>query len=222
MELILNEIEVRVLGCLLEKEQITPDNYPLSLNSLKSACNQKSSRSPIMSLEEKDIARAIFSLRDKKLAIEQTTVGSRTAKYAHCINRVFDFSAPELAVLYLLFVRGPQTVGELRSRSSRYYEFANSNETSQTLEKLTKKEDGPYITELPVQPGKKEPRYAHLFSGEVEIKIQESSINPNPSAAVREIHAENERISKLEEEVEVLKTEINDLKKELLEFKELF
>ena len=163
-------IEVRVLGCLIEKEATTPDVYPLTLNSLLTACNQKSSREPVMELSSEDLITALDSLIDKTLVSTWKSDHNRMAKYQHKLrHRVsdkFNFSLPELAVLCVLFLRGPQTIGEIRTRSSRIHEFDNLDAVADVLKALEDNPDGPYVTMLARQEGRKEPRFAHLFSGE--------------------------------------------------------
>jgi uncharacterized protein YceH (UPF0502 family) len=166
----LTPIEVRILGCLIEKEATTPDVYPLTLNSLLLACNQKSSREPVMDLVSTDLVPALDSLIDKTLASNWRSGHNRMAKYQHRlrdrISDTFNFSLPELAVLAVLFLRGPQTVGEIRSRCSRIHEFESLETIANVLKSLEENPDGPYVTLLPRQEGRKESRYAQLFCGE--------------------------------------------------------
>jgi len=165
----LTPIEVRILGCLIEKEATTPDAYPLTLNSLLTACNQKSSREPVMELISNDLVTALDCLIDKTLVSTWKSGHNRMAKYQHKLrHRVsdkFNFSGPELAVLGVLFLRGPQTVGEIRTRSSRIHDFDSLEAVVGILTALEANPDGPYVTMLARQEGRKEPRYAHLFCG---------------------------------------------------------
>lgn len=172
MDITLSATEVRILGCLIEKQATTPDTYPLTLNSLQLACNQKSSREPVMELESSEVMEALDSLAEKTLASRYQSGRSRMPKYQHRLHqRAFDefnFSTPELAVLCLLFLRGPQTAGEIRNRCMRIHEFEDLDAVTQTLRGLEENPDGPYVVMLPRQAGRKESRYAHLFCGEVD------------------------------------------------------
>src|SRR5436190_23727438 len=161
----LNDAEVRVLGALVEKEIATPDYYPLSLNALTNACNQKSNRDPVLSLSESDVTQALDSLRDKGLARHVSSYDSRVPKYAHQLAEVFNFDRREIAVLCVLLLRGPQTPGELRSRTDRMYHFEALEDVISTLDRLAKREP-PLAAILPRQPGTKESRYMHLFASQ--------------------------------------------------------
>jgi uncharacterized protein len=209
MEKILNDSEVRVLGCLIEKELATPEYYPLTLNALTNACNQKSNREPVMSLEEGDVVRALDSLRFKQLALVSAE-GGRVAKYRHILAEQLRLSPAELAVLAELLLRGPQTVGELRTRAERMHRFADLAAIEAVLEELMARTP-PLVARLPRQPGRKEQRHAHLFSGEPELTADERP--PAPGAARLRVMAENERIAELEEEVAVLRTEVAELRR---------
>jgi uncharacterized protein YceH (UPF0502 family) len=219
MDTILTPIQIRVIGCLLEKEMTTPEYYPLSLNALTNACNQKSNRDPVMELEEPDVLRALDQLKAKKLATTVSMASSRVLRYKHNMVSTYHFKSPEIAVLTLLFLRGPQTVGELRSRSGRLYEFESLAEVENTLQKLAAREDGPFVTQLPREPGRRENRYAHLFGGKVKI---EKSAATAPEVVTPAAPVENERISKLEQEVSVLRKELEQLKTAFGEFKGQF
>ncbi len=218
METILNEMEVRVLGCLIEKELTTPEYYPLSLNSLTNACNQKSNRDPVMNLEEGEVVRALDGLRFKQLAL-QSAEGGRVPKYRHALVEKLRLDPPELAVLCELLLRGPQTVGELRTRGERMHPFPDLAAVEAVLEELMARTP-PLVARLPRQPGRKEQRYANLFSGEPEVAIEERV--PSPETARIRVMAENERIAKLEEEVAALRTEVVDLRRMVEEFKSQF
>ncbi|MHB1348617.1 MAG: DUF480 domain-containing protein [Desulfobulbus sp.] len=210
----LNAVEARVLGCLLEKEMATPEYYPLSLNGLLNACNQKSNREPVVSYDEHAVAQALESLKDKRLVWR--TDAARVPKYGQEADRKFSLEKRELAVLCLLLLRGPQTVGELRGRSERLYGFADLEEVGVTLEGLT--EMG-LIRKLPRQPGRKESRYAHLLAGEPE-NVEPAAAAPE--AAVLQVRAENERLAALEQEVDALRSELAELRSAFLEFKSQF
>lgn len=218
MDDILSDIEVRVLGALIEKEITTPEYYPLTVKSLTSACNQKSNRNPIVDYDERTVFRTLDSLREKKLALLVHAAGARVPKYEHRFNERFDFDSGQTAIMCLLMLRGPQTAGELRSRSGRLYEFDSVNEVEEKLNLSA--EDGPFVVRLPVLPGKKEPRWMHLFSGEPDEELLEEH---SPVQEVRvNVDAENERIRELEEEVAELRRELNELGESFTEFRRQF
>ena len=219
--LILNPVEVRVLGSLIEKQITTPEYYPLSLNALMNACNQVSNRDPVVSFEEKTVARALESLREKKLAWMVSGAGSRVPKYEHRMADTFKLAEQEVAVLCVLMLRGPQTPGEIRGRTGRMYEFQSLEEVEQILETLMTAEPHPFATKLQRAPGTKESRYAHLLGGEVKIE-ERAAASPKPEPAILEVQAENARIARLEEEVETLRQEITELKQQFLDFKKQF
>ena len=220
MDLLLTPIEVRILGCLIEKEATTPDVYPLTLNSLLTACNQKSSREPVMELTADDVIAALDNLIEKTLVATWTSGHNRTPKYRHKlrdrISDKFDFSLPELAVLGVLFLRGPQTVGEIRSRSNRIHEFESLDAVADVLKALEANPDGPYVNMLARQEGRKEPRYAHLFCGEPE------EIAPPGSEPGRGTPGANARVESLEHEVSELKSALEDLEQRLEHFMKQF
>ena len=218
METILNDIEVRVLGCLIEKELATPEYYPLTLNALTNACNQKSNRDPVMTLEEDDVVRALDALRFKQLALISAE-GGRVAKYRHILAEKMRLSPAELAVLAELLLRGPQTVGELRTRAERMHPFADLAGVEEVLEELMARTP-PLVARLPRQPGRKEQRHAHLFSGEPALAADESF--PPPAGMGLKVLAEQERIEKLEEEVAALREEVACLHRLVEEFKAQF
>lgn len=220
MDQVFSDIEIRVLGVLLEKETTTPDYYPLTLNSCVNACNQKSSRNPSMSLDDKTVARALLSLQDKHLLWKQTTADGRVPKYAHKIDEISDFSEPQLAVLCVLLLRGAQTLGEIRTRTNRLFIFNSTEEIENIIDELTEDDNGPFVVKLPRQPGRKDCRYTHLFGGKIELNEEELAFTPEP--AVLEILAENKRIEKLEEDVENLKNELLQIKEDFSAFKEQF
>jgi uncharacterized protein YceH (UPF0502 family) len=220
---VLNGVEVRVLGSLIEKHVTTPEYYPLSLNALTNACNQVSNREPVVSFDDKTVVRALESLREKKLVWMVTGAGSRVPKYEHRMAETFTLAEQEVAVLGVLMLRGPQTVGEIRGRTTRMYEFQSLEEVEQVLDALMIAEPHPFVTKLARQPGTKESRYAHLLGGEVKIeKTAEQTITPRLEPAALEVRAENERMAKLEEEIETLRLEFGELKQQFLEFKKQF
>lgn len=218
MELILNDIEVRVLGCLVEKEMTTPEYYPLSLNALTNACNQKSNRDPVMSLEDADMVRALDGLRFKGLAM-QAADGGRVPKYRHALAAKLFLEPPELAILGELLLRGPQTVGELRGRAERMHPFPTLEDVEAILQELQERE-APLVVKLPRQPGRKEHRYAHLLAGEPQLPAEEHTAPPETARVM--VMAENERIAALESEVANLRAEMVVLRRELAEFRKQF
>lgn len=217
MELTLTDIEARVLGSLVEKQLTTPDYYPLTLNSLITACNQKSSRNPVMSLDESEVVEAIDSLRRKRLVWEERSEGSRAKKYDHNVVGKWEFGADEVAVLGVLLLRGPQTVGEIRTRTGRMHEFESLEQVGETLSHLATRDNGPFVTELPRRAGEKEVRYVHLLCGEPDLSQYESA-SPAPAAP----RAGNERIDTLEQEVRTLREELTELKNTFDEFRRQF
>jgi uncharacterized protein YceH (UPF0502 family) len=218
METILNDLEVRVLGCLIEKELATPEYYPLTLHALTNACNQKSNREPVMSLEEADVVRALDALRFKQLALVSAE-GGRVAKYRHILAEKLRLSPAELAVFAELLLRGPQTSGELRSRTERMHSFSDIVGIEEVLDELLARTP-PLVMRLQRQPGKKEPRHAHLFSGAPEPSTDERL--PAPEVARLKVMAENERIAQLEQEVGSLREEVAGLRQLVEEFKAQF
>jgi len=220
MTIRLDPVEVRILACLIEKESTTPEYYPLTLNALTSACNQKSNREPVVSLEEKTVVRGIESLREKGLVLMVTGAGSRVPKYKHIFARRFQLNAPEVAALCLLMLRGPQTVGELRGRTARLHAFADLSEVDSTLNGLMSRGEGAYVVKLPRQPGRKEARYAHLFCGEPEMSEPEQDVHSVP--APREAPADNERMRQLEEKIAHVRAELGELREAFAEFKKQF
>lgn len=218
---VLSPLEVRVLGCLIEKEVCTPEYYPLTLNSLVAACNQKSNRNPVMLLDDTTVVRTLEDLRyDKQLVRQFTSSGSRVPKYKHAFLSEWDFTPQGMAVVCELFLRGPQTAGELRTHASRLFSFANISEVEDTLTALNECEGGPYVVKLPREPGCREQRWAHLFSGEIDIT--QSEVEPRPEAARIVVQAENERISALETEVASLRSQVDQLIADFSEFRKQF
>jgi uncharacterized protein YceH (UPF0502 family) len=217
MPTILNEVEVRVLGSLIEKQVTTPEYYPLTLNSLTLACNQKNNRSPVTSYSEEEVAQALESLREKNLAYVFYGSTSRVPKYKHVLTEVMHLTQPELALLCVLLLRGPQTTGELATRAFRLHEFAGLEEVDATLNSLISREPDALVTRLPRQPGQKEVRYAHLLSGEVSIDTAGPEVAPTRSRG-----RDSDKVAALEAEVETLKAEVGMLKKQFENFKKQF
>lgn len=219
MNLTLSAIEARILGCLIEKQATTPDVYPLTLNSLVLACNQKSNREPVMNLDETDVMSALDTLAEKTLASTWQSGRSRIAKYQHRLHqRAFDefnFSRQELAVLGLLFLRGPQTAGEIRTRCARIHEFPDLDAVIEVLKELEAHPDGPYVTMLARRPGHKESRYAHLFCGEVEEYAA-----PEPTAQANS--SGHTRLEEMEQEITELSERLLTLEQRFAEFVEQF
>jgi len=218
LDQILTQVEVRVLGSLIEKEITTPEYYPLTLNALVNACNQISNRDPVVSFDERTVARALESLREKRLAWMVTGIG-RVPKYEHRFSEALKLAEQELAVLCVLMLRGPQTVGEIRGRTTRLYEFKELEEVELTLQALMTAEP-PLAIKLPRQPGTKESRYAHLLAGEVRVEEREAA--PRLEPATLEVRQENEIIAKLEEELTHVRNELADLKQQFVDFKKQF
>jgi uncharacterized protein len=209
MDIQLTEIEARILGSLIEKELTTPDYYPLSLNSLINACNQKSSRHPVMNLGEADVEGALKTLREKKLVWEVHSSGSRTVKFRHDIGEVFKLSKIEIACICLLLLRGPSTIGEIRTNSSRLHDFGDLDEVERTLNALQEKDGGPFVMKLPRRTGQKENRYAHLFCGdavESDQNIPDEMIYPD------RVENLEKRVSSLEDEIDKLKKLLETIK----------
>jgi uncharacterized protein YceH (UPF0502 family) len=216
----ISPIEARILGCLIEKEATTPDVYPLTLNSLLTACNQKSSREPVMELDADDLMTALDSLIDKTLVSIWKSGHNRMAKYQHKLRHrvsdAFDFSLPELAVLGILFLRGAQTAGEIRSRCARIHEFDSLDAIASVLTALEEYQHGPYVTMLARQEGRKEPRYAHLFCGEPDETAMPGT------GFERAASGGSSRLEALELEVSELKSKLHDLEQRLEEFMKQF
>lgn len=205
------------MGSLVEKQLTTPEYYPLTLNALTAACNQKSNRDPVLALGETEILAAIDSLRDKNLVYLYYGSTSRTVKYKHMLPQVFELEAPAVAAMTLLMLRGPQTVGELRGRADRLYEFSGLAEVQETLDELAARAE-PLAVKLDRQPGQKEARYAHLLSGPVD---SETFAGSQAQAAVTSA-GPGDRISMLEKEVERLIDELAALREEFARFQKQF
>ena len=227
--MILTEIETRVLGSLIEKDITTPDYYPLSLNALVNACNQKNNRDPVMTLEEPAVREALSTLQEKRLAGPASGADSRVTKFEHRLQEVFNFDRREIAIVCVLLLRGPQTPGELRSRTDRMYHFEALEDVVSTLDRLAQREP-PLARVLPRQPGTKESRYTHLFSGEppsAEVADHGSvagaanvarALPPSPPVS----DSTSARIAALEEEVSRLRTELTEVQQQLAAFRKQF
>ena len=214
---ILSDVETRVLGSLVEKELTTPEYYPLSLNALVNACNQKSNRDPVMSLNENAVSQALRSLNKEGLAGPADAMDNRVTKFEHRLQEAFNFDRREIAILCELLLRGPQTPGELRSRAERMHRFDDLGQVQSTLQRLAQREP-PVVKMLPRQPGTKEARYAHLLSGDVQIQAPEAA----REVAVTHRTADGERIARLENEVATLQNEVANLKQQLAAFRKQF
>ncbi|WP_305815163.1 YceH family protein [Photobacterium leiognathi] len=210
MEINLTQNQARVIGCMFEKEITTPDQYPLTLNALITACNQKSSREPVMSLDEATVLDTVEELKAKRMMADVSSFGSRVAKFQHRFcNTEFgslQFTKQELGALIVLLLRGPQTAGEIRTRTNRLCEFTDVREAEAVLAKLASEEKGPYVVKLPREPGKRDCRYMYLFSGEVDLSAYESA-----AQAVTSAGGNNERIAQLENDVAELKQQVAEL-----------
>src|SRR6202162_3977209 len=217
MEFKLTATEVRVLGSLIEKDITTPEYYPLSLNALVNACNQKTNRDPVMQLDEDAVRNALDSLQDQRVAGPARGADSRVTKYEQRMQEVFNFTRAEIAVLCVLLLRGPQTPGELRGRAERMHRFEVLEDVQSALQKLMQREP-PLAKVLPRQPGTKESRYAHLLAGDVV----EAEVPAPASATTQRNSADAERIARLEEDVMELRKEFSEMKDQLERFRKQF
>lgn len=209
MNIELSAEEARVIGCLIEKQITTPDQYPLSLNALVNACNQKSNRDPVMALDEPSVQHIVDSLARRHYVMEKSGFGSRVPKYQHrfCNSEfgTLKFSPPELAILCELLLRGPQTPGELRTRASRMASFSAPDVVETTLEALATRTDGPFVARLPREQGRRDARYAHVFSGAPQPSTRAAAAEPATANA-------DERIERLERQLRQLRLELDELK----------
>ncbi len=216
MNFVLSELEARVLGALVEKDITTPDYYPLSLNALVNACNQKNNRDPVMNVDEDAVRDALNGLHDDGIAGPASGADGRVTKYEHRLQESFNFTRGETAVLCVLLLRGPQTPGELRGRTERMHQFEDLDAVQFSLQKLMQREP-PLVAVVPKQPGTKESRYAHLLSGEVDVAELQSH---GPSQVSKS--ADDERISRLEKAIATLQNEVAELKQQFAEFRKQF
>jgi uncharacterized protein YceH (UPF0502 family) len=225
----LSAAEVRVLGSLIEKQITTPDYYPLTLNALTNACNQLTNRDPVVSYDETTVVRALDGLREKRLATMFSGAESRVPKYKHTLTDALLLTPAETALLCVLMLRGPQTIGELRTRSERLFAFDTLPEVEEALNALAGRQPQPLVTKLPRQPGTKESRYTQLLAGAVESTAAAASnaaaaseSGPRPEPATLAVRAENERITKLEQESAELRRELAELKEQFASFRKQF
>ena len=227
-EIRLSEVAARVLGALVEKEITTPEYYPLSLNALVNACNQKSNREPVMNLDEDAVTMAMRGLSELELAGAANTNDSRVRKYEHRLQEVFNFTRPETAVLCVLLLRGAQTPGEIRGRGERLHHFEELSDVQSALQKLMQRES-PLVKVLARQPGTKESRYVHLLCGDVEdsaVAGARESVGAS-SGSQAGVYAKDEtkddtRIARLESELAALKSEIAELRQQFEQFRRQF
>ncbi len=229
-QIILNEIETRVLGSLIEKDITTPDYYPLSLNALVNACNQKNNRDPVMTLDETSVRNALTTLQERRMAGPASGADSRVTKYEHRLQEAFNFDRREIAVVCVLLLRGAQTPGELRGRTERMYHFDALEEVVSTLDRLAQREPS-LVCILARQPGTKEYRYMHLFSGEpLEPTVSRATLE-RESAAAASTGPESspygapppaQRLARLEEEVASLRQELSEMQQQLAAFRKQF
>ena len=220
MPLPLSDVEVRVLGALIEKDMTTPAYYPLSLNALVNACNQKSNRNPVVGYDQPTVARAIESLREKKLALVLTGRDHRVPKYRHWAWETLGLGPREMAVLCVLVLRGPQSVGELKGRTQRMYNFDDLASVEVCLDHLIERRPEPLVPKLARQPGTRETRYTHRLSGEVQAPEPEAQPAPVQTPLPEEASAD--RIAKLESDVDELRSEVLELKEQLSDFRKQF
>jgi uncharacterized protein len=215
VNIVLNPAEARVLGALIEKDITTPDYYPLSLNALINACNQKNNREPVTNFDEETVRLALRNLSDKRLAGPASGADGRVTKYEHRLQEVFNFTRPETAILCVLLLRGPQTPGELRGRTERMHRFEDLDEVLSGLQQLMRREP-PLAKALGRRPGTKEIRYAHLLSGDVE------AWEPPAETASSSYSADAERLIQLEEQMASLRSEVAELKQQMADFRKQF
>ncbi len=214
---ILSETEARIVGALVEKQLTTPEYYPLTLNALVNACNQKSNREPVVAYDERTVTEALERLRDRNIVYVFYGSTSRVPKYKHMLPSIYELEPAEVAVMCVMMLRGPQTPGELRGRTDRLYEFSGIGDVQETLDGLMRRDD-PLVVRLPVQPGQKEARFAHLISGEVDV---EALAVAQATRATRG-GGDPERMEKLEEDVAFLRSEVERLQQTFDEFRKQF
>jgi uncharacterized protein YceH (UPF0502 family) len=216
---VLTDVEVRVVGSLIEKEMTTPDYYPMSLHALTNACNQSSNREPVVSYDDDLVARAIEPLRRKSLVRLVQQSGSRVSKYKHLVNETLGLVKPQTAVLAVLMLRGPQTLGELRTRASRLTEFESLDDVETALNQLMSRVPSALAVQLPRRPGQKEVRYAHLLAGEPSAEAIEAAEAHHGNS---EGGGRSDRLGELERSVEELRREVTDLRGQLEAFRRQF
>jgi uncharacterized protein YceH (UPF0502 family) len=219
MKIEITPLQARIIGCLLEKEVTTPDQYPLSLAALTNACNQKSSRDPVLQLQEEEVQELLDELKKNHLVSDRTGFGSRVSKYQHRFcNTGFgalELSSQELGILCVLLLRGPQTPGELRSRTNRLCQFSDVQEVESVLSGLMQRQDGPFVARLARESGRRESRYAHLFCGDVEESIEidrpplvEADVEPGQSSRIEQLES---MLNEMQKEIDNLKQRLNEL-----------
>jgi len=213
----LDATEARILGALVEKQLTTPEYYPLTLNSLVTACNQKNNRDPVMTLDERSATDAIERLRDRNLVYVFYGSTSRVPKYKHMLPSVYELDPAETAIMAVLILRGPQTLGELRERTGRMYEFTGLGQVQETLDNLMRREE-PLVVKLERLPGQKEQRFAHLLSGDIDVEALASAATQQSARSV----GDPSRMEKLEQEVSALRSEVEELKATFEEFRKQF
>jgi uncharacterized protein YceH (UPF0502 family) len=215
MDVTLNAHEARALGALVEKELTTPEYYPLSLNALTAACNQKSNREPVMSLSEQEVEQAVMSLKNKRLAWRLASAGGRVPKYEHNVTVHYSLSTDEAAVLCTLLLRGPQTAGEIRQRTMRMHEFPDLAALDTTLQRLQERDNGPFIAQAPRAPGRKEARYMHLFGDQSPAPDDGPDTSPDQETGDGrdELH---DQIAALRRDLDALRDEFDALKNQLM------
>jgi uncharacterized protein YceH (UPF0502 family) len=207
----LTVIEARIVGSLIEKSLTTPDQYPLTLNALTNACNQKTSRDPVMNVEESDVARALATLQQNGLVSRRNEPGSRVTKFQHHVeNLIGGGSSKEVGAICVLLLRGPQTPGEIKTRTDRLCEFTDVADVEQVLQDLAARSDGPYVARLPRQPGQKEARYQHLFSG-APAEAKPAEIGAAPAAPAAAPHADGNRLARIEARLSALEARVGEL-----------
>lgn len=222
MELLLTPTEVRVLGSLVEKELTTPEYCPLTMNALILACNQKTNREPVTSYSEEEVADAVETLRTKQLAWQRSIPGSRVLKYEQNLRARFGFELRELAVMTVLMLRGPSTVGEIRGYTGRMYQFRDLTEVEESLQKLAGWETGPLVAKLPRQPGTKEHRYTHLLAGEPAVEAVPEQAGDTAEIPATQSRSLGERIADLEEKTAQISEELAAMKKAFEDFRKAF
>lgn len=214
---LLTDTDVRVLGSLIEKELTTPDNYPLSLNALVNACNQSSNREPVVHYDEVTVKAAVDRLRKYSLVRSMQRSGERVMKYMHLLGEAMEIDRAQIAVLDVLMLRGPQTLGEIRTHASRMYPFQSLEDAEATLDGLASRSPEPLVARLERQAGQKEARYAHLLAGEPELVM--ASVEPEPNNTSTQ---DDDRITELERSVAALRDEVAGLRAEIAELKRVF
>lgn len=216
VDTVLNEYELRVIGALVEKQIATPDYYPMTLNAIVNACNQRNHRDPVVAYDEQTVTRALDSLREKKLAYTFHGSEARSVKYGHVFPKAFDLDEAETALMAVLILRGPQTPGELRSRTQHLHTFEGLPEVESLLQGLASRTE-PLVVKLPRQPHSRESRFAHLLGGEINVELLEQA-----EPAGRSAKAGDDRIAKLEEQVATLQNELTELKQQFADFRKQF